>query len=110
LAFDQVLAGRVRALLDDVGPIREVKMFGGLTFMLNGHMCCGVAGKDLIVRLGPEGAAAAIEDGLARIFAPTGKAASGMASVDAAAGLDRQTLQAWIGRAVVFVTSLPVKS
>jgi len=29
-------------------------MFGGLTFMLKGHMCCGVLGDDLVVRLGAD--------------------------------------------------------
>jgi hypothetical protein len=30
-------------------------MFGGLAFMVNGHMCCGIVGKDLVVRAGPDG-------------------------------------------------------
>ena len=109
MAFDQVLAARVRALLDDAGPVRQVRMFGGLTFMLKGHMCCGVAGEALIVRLGAEGAAAVIEGGLAGIFAPAGRAVAGMVSVEAADRLDTPTLKVWIHRAVTFVTTLPVK-
>ena len=93
MAFDQVLAARVRALLDDAGPVRQVRM----------------AGEALIVRLGAEGAAAVIEGGLAGIFAPAGRAVAGMVSVEAADRLDTPTLKVWIHRAVTFVTSLPVK-
>ena len=33
----------------------ERKMFGGLAFMINGHMCCGIVGNDMVVRTGPDG-------------------------------------------------------
>ena len=32
--------------------MKEERMFGGLAFMLNGHMCCGIVGDDLVVRTG----------------------------------------------------------
>ena len=54
VVYDEKLAARVRALLADRGDLREWKMFGGLTFMVAGHMCCGVNGDELIVRLDPD--------------------------------------------------------
>lgn len=54
MAYDERLAARVRALLADRTDVSEQKMFGGLTFMLAGHMCCGVNGDELIVRLDPD--------------------------------------------------------
>jgi len=42
MAYDEQLAARVRALLADREDVSERKMFGGLTFMVGGHMCCGV--------------------------------------------------------------------
>jgi TfoX/Sxy family transcriptional regulator of competence genes len=42
MAFDEQLASRVRALLGDRGEVSERRMFGGLTFMVSRHMCCGV--------------------------------------------------------------------
>jgi hypothetical protein len=53
MPYDQELAARVRALLAGRSDLREQKMFGGLTFMVGGGMCCGVNGDELIVRLDP---------------------------------------------------------
>ena len=55
MAYDQALAERVRHILAEQSGVVEKKMFGGLTFMLKGNMCCGVLGDDLVVRLGPNG-------------------------------------------------------
>ena len=54
MAFDENLAGRLMAVLADPLRVEEKRMFGGLTFMVGGHMCCGVVGKDLVVRVGPQ--------------------------------------------------------
>ena len=54
MAYDVKLAAHVRALLAEHTDVSERKMFGGLTFMVNGHMCCGVNGDELIVRLDPD--------------------------------------------------------
>lgn len=53
MAYDERLAARVRALLASRADVSERKMFGGLTFMVGGNMCCGVNGDELIVRLDP---------------------------------------------------------
>jgi len=50
MSFDENLAERVRVLLRGE-PLKEKRMFGGLAFMVNGHMCCGIVGKDLVVRI-----------------------------------------------------------
>jgi hypothetical protein len=62
MAFDPELADRVRSALGGRTAFDERAMFGGLAFMVGGHMACGVLGDDLVLRLGPEGA----EDGLER--------------------------------------------
>ena len=53
MAYDERLAARVRAFLADRTDVSERKMFGGLTFMVGGNMCCGVNEDELIVRLDP---------------------------------------------------------
>ena len=54
MAYDEALAERVRGLMAAAGgSVEEKKMFGGLCFMLNGQMCCGVMKDDLIVKLEP---------------------------------------------------------
>src|SRR5262247_1960219 len=53
VAYNEELAGSVRAALADRTDVQEKKMFGGLTFMVAGQMCCGVLENDLVVRIEP---------------------------------------------------------
>ncbi len=53
MAFDTELAGRIRQQLGQQQGLSEKKMFGGLAFLLNGNMCCGVYKQELLVRLDP---------------------------------------------------------
>ena len=50
--FDETLAERLRPLFRGPYLVKEKRMFGGLAFMVNGHMCCGIVGKELVVRTG----------------------------------------------------------
>ena len=54
MAFDQDLAASVRTALAGVGAIREVKMFGGIGFMLNGNLVVAVSKRGLLVRVGKD--------------------------------------------------------
>ncbi|MGQ0537053.1 MAG: TfoX/Sxy family protein [Methanobacteriota archaeon] len=54
MAYDEVLAERVRAALHGRGEIDARKMFGGIAFMARGKMFAGIVGDDLMVRVGPE--------------------------------------------------------
>ena len=54
MPFDEALADRVRRLLKRRRGVTEKRMFGGLCFLLHGHMCCGVERDRLVVRVGPE--------------------------------------------------------
>ena len=54
MAYDEGLAQRIRETLTDHPGLVEKKMFGGVGFMLQGNMACGVNKEDLIVRVGPE--------------------------------------------------------
>ena len=61
MAYDEELAARVRDVLGDAPDVMERKMFGGLAFMLSGNMACGIVGADLMLRLGDDGADAALD-------------------------------------------------
>lgn len=61
MAYDEALADRVREVLGDRAEVSERKMFGGIAFMLGGHVAVGVIGEDLLVRLGPDGERALAE-------------------------------------------------
>jgi TfoX/Sxy family transcriptional regulator of competence genes len=54
MAYDSKLANRVRRAANGKRAISEKKMFGGVAFLLDGKMFCGVASDDLMVRVGPE--------------------------------------------------------
>ena len=53
MAYDLKLADRIRSELSGV-QVMEKKMFGGLGFLLNGNMACGVNKDNLIMRVDPE--------------------------------------------------------
>jgi TfoX/Sxy family transcriptional regulator of competence genes len=109
MPYNEVLAQRVRATLAAHDAVDEKKMFGGLTFMLNGNMCCGIIRDDLMVRVGSEQQADALAQPHARELDFTGRPMRGMVVV-AAAGLDNDAdLHAWVQRGVTFVSGLPTK-
>ena len=51
MSYDEELAVRIRRVLRRTADITERKMFGGLAFLCHGKMCCGIVGRDLMVRL-----------------------------------------------------------
>lgn len=109
MAYDEELADRVRdALVRADAELDERSMFGGLAFMVRGHMTVGVLGDDLMVRVGPEAYDEALGRPEARPMDFTGKAMRGMVFV-AAANLDDAGLQAWVTRGLEFTGSLPPK-
>ena len=56
MAYDEDLADRIREVMPADGEVTERKMFGGLAFLWEGHMCAGVVGSELMVRIGAEAA------------------------------------------------------
>lgn len=77
-------------------------MFGGIAYMVNGHMCCGVVKSALMLRLGPAGAQAALREPHTREMDFTGKPMNSMIYVDAAGVDSEDALEAWLRRAVEF--------
>ncbi len=82
MAYDEGLAQRIREALDDRPGIAERKMFGGLCFTLNGNMACGVTGDELMVRVGPDKHAEALERPHARKMDFTGRPMKGLVAGD----------------------------
>jgi TfoX/Sxy family transcriptional regulator of competence genes len=103
MSYDEKLAGRVRRLLSERGgDVSERKMFGGLCFMVNGAMCCGVLKHDLIVRVGPERHAEALASPNARPFDFTGRPSKGIVYVEPAGVQTAAQLRKWLDAALVF--------
>ena len=108
MAYDEKIAERVRHALGG-RTTDERRMFGGITFMLNGHMCCGVTDDKVCLRLGNEGAAAALQEAAVREMDFTGKPIKSMVYLTAGIHTDQRKLKGWINRAVKFVSALPPK-
>jgi len=109
MPYDEALAARVRELLLDRPGYGERKMFGGICFLIGGHMCCGVAKGDLMVRVGPEAYAAALKRPHARPMDFTGRPLTGMVFVSRAGTARRAALAAWVERGADHAASLPPK-
>ena len=110
MAFDEQLAARLRTALSDVPDVREQRMFGGLAFLVAGHMACGVVGDDLMLRLGEQGADTALDQPHVRLMDFTGKPMRTMVFVAPAGTATDRVLTEWIGRALAFVEALPRKT
>ena len=81
MMYSEVLAARVRTSLAGQNGLEEKRMFGGLTFMVNGNMCCGVLNDYLVVRVGPDRFADALSRPHARPMDFTGRPLKGMVYV-----------------------------
>ncbi len=109
MAYSERLAERIRVVLGGRGDVVEKKMFGGLSFLVNGNMCCGVIGDELMARVGPDGYEAALERPHARPMDFTGKPLKGFVYVGLKGFATQAALESWIGLALDFVETLPAK-
>ncbi|HEV8281304.1 MAG TPA: TfoX/Sxy family protein [Candidatus Limnocylindrales bacterium] len=108
MAYDEVLAERIRAALRGRADVVEKKMFGGITFMVAGRMACGVIHDDLMVRVGPDGHDEAIAKPHARSMDFTGKPMRGMVYVAPAGVATDDDLRSWVDRAIRVATAADV--
>jgi TfoX/Sxy family transcriptional regulator of competence genes len=107
MTMDDKLLEHVRKAVADAKPLREVKMFGGIGFMLGGNMLAGVSDRGLLVRVGKD----ADEEALARPGAEPmimrGRKMAGYIRVRE--GLDARSVKSWIKLARAHVETLPAK-
>ena len=109
MAYDEHLAERVRQILERRRGISEKKMFGGLAFLVRGNMCCGLTGDELMVRVGPDAYAAALQRRHARAMDFTGRAVNGYAYVSRDGVRPAPALRSWVDQCVTFARTLPPK-
>lgn len=109
MAYDVGLADRVRSILGSRTGFSERKMFGGISFMIDGHMCCGVLKTDLMLRLTQDAVASGLRKPHTRPMDFTGRPMTSMMFVDAA-GVDAdEALHEWVEAAIAFVMTLRPK-
>jgi hypothetical protein len=109
MAYAEEDARRIRDALGDRDDVVEKKMFGGLCFMVRGHMAVGLTTTDLMVRVGPDAWESALAEEHAREMDFTGKSLRGFVFVDPQGWANKKDLAGWVARGIAFVESLPAK-
>ena len=109
MPYDTLLAIRIRAALGPLPDLEEKKMFGGVGFLVNGNMACGVHQNELIVRVGPAGYAEALSRPHTHVFDMTGRPMVGWVMVAPEGCATESDLQAWVEQGLAFARSLPSK-
>src|SRR5262245_22096555 len=102
------LAAGVRAALAGSGDVREVKMFGGIGFMLNGNMVAAVSPRGLLLRVGKEAEAEALARPGSRPMEMRSRKMPGYVYVDPA-DLTDDDIAPWLKLAERFIKTLPPK-
>jgi hypothetical protein len=111
MAFDEALAQRIRDLLEGEPGLREQRMFGGLAFLIGGHMAVAASGQGgLLVRVEPAEFDALIETANVRPMEMRGRAMRGWLRVDAAEVNEDEALARWVRRGAGYARSRPPKA
>ena len=110
MAYDEELAARIRALVGAESGLEEKKMFGGLGFIIDGHMAVAASGQGgLMVRVDPD-AGEELVDGVDVVpMEMRGRAMTGWLRVTTGAVADDAALAEWVARGVSYVRTLPPK-
>ena len=109
MAYNEAAAKRIELILADEPKLETKKMFGGIGYLINGNMACGVNKDDLIVRVGPDGYGEAVIRPHARPFNMTGRPMKGWIMVGADGYADDDDLRNWVNEGTEFARSLPAK-
>ena len=110
MAYDEGLAQRLRETFETRGDFTEKKMFGGICYMVNDYMCCGIVGEEIMARLGPNNYEACLAREYAREMDFTGKSMKGMVYVAVEGIEEDDDLAEWVDLAIDFVRTLPPKT
>ena len=109
MAYDEELADRIRGLLPDL-PVTEKKMFGGLAFLVGGHMSVSASGKGgLMLRCDPDDSEKLLAEPGASRMEMRGKEMDGWLRVTSEAVADDRELQRWVDIGTSYAASLPPK-
>ena len=110
MAYDEHLANRIRELIASEDGYTEQKMFGGIGFMIDGHMAVGVSGEGgLMIHCSKEETEALLAKPGARPFEMRGREMKGSPRVDAESVSTKRELEPWVMESVAFARALPPK-
>jgi TfoX/Sxy family transcriptional regulator of competence genes len=111
VAYDEDLADRIRELISGQRRLTEKKMFGGLAFLLGGHMAITASGHGgVLVRVDPSKADRLVDTTPAEVAVMRGRPMQGWLRVDAENVRTKRQLEKWVKLATAYAGSLPPKS
>jgi hypothetical protein len=112
VAFDEDLADRIREVLSDLGidGAREKKMFGGLAFLVGGHIAVAASREGgLLLSVDRDDTDALLEKPHTRPMVMRGRELAGWLRVDPDGVRTKRQLAPWVRRGVDHARSLPIK-
>jgi len=109
MAYDEALAVRIQGVLDGQPGLEAKKMFGGLGYMVQGNMACGVHKDMLVVRVGPDAYDQSMGYPHTRPFDMTGRGMKGWVMVEPAGFASEKDLEVWVQSGLVFALTLHPK-
>jgi hypothetical protein len=108
--YNEELAEKLRGQLGDVKRLTEQEMFGGISFMIAGNMCCGVLGDDLVVRIDPTLHHDALTRPGVSEFEMGGRTSRGMVRVGPDGTANELDLALWVRLGVTHASAMPPKA
>ncbi len=109
MPYNEDLAKRIRTKLKSRSGMTEKRLFGGIGFLVEGNIACGVHKQDLIVRLSNEDFDLAIKDANVMVFDISGRPMKGWILVSSRGYASDASLHDWINKGIAFARSLPPK-
>jgi TfoX/Sxy family transcriptional regulator of competence genes len=110
VAYDEDLAGRIRELIAGEADVTEQRMFGGLAFLVAGHMSVAASGQGgLMARVDPDATEALLARPHVQPFEMRGREMRGWLRVDPEGVRTKRQLEPWVRRGVAYARSLPPK-
>lgn len=110
MAYDEALADRIRELLPPDADVSEMKMFGGLAFLVGGHMAVAASGQGgIMVRVDPASTESLLETTRAQVFEMRGRPMQGWLRVATDDVRTKRELAKWVQLGTTYARSLPPK-
>ncbi|MGB3676042.1 MAG: TfoX/Sxy family protein [Candidatus Nanopelagicales bacterium] len=110
MAYDELIADRIRELVAEVPGLSEKKMFGGLAFLINGNMAVAASGQGgIMVRADPDASERLVESTKAQPMEMRGRSMKGWLRVESDAVATKRELKKWVEIGTDFAQSLPPK-
>ncbi|MDY6881569.1 MAG: TfoX/Sxy family protein [Thermodesulfobacteriota bacterium] len=109
MPFDEAIENRIKKIVSKLKNCEARKMFGGLCYLLDGHMFCGVYKDYLILRMGEPTSKETLKSSFARPFDITGRPMKGWVMLGKEGFKSEDELKDWLEKAEKFVRTLPPK-